>query len=110
MTVEQRIDDLIESGWHVLDSNFDATAFAYWRRKALDCVTVLLGPSHTCTCYFRGFVEEAETESLLVGDGILAAAKEQLATSGFELRDKERLGKRKLFDRPTASVSRKCSW
>ncbi len=92
MTVEQRIDDLIEAGWHVLDSDFDATAFADWRMKALDCVTALLGSSHTYTCYFRDFVEEAETESVLVGEGILAAAKEQLPTSGFELRDREMTG------------------
>ena len=95
MTAEQSIDDLIEAGWHVLDSNFDATAFANWRKKALDCVTALLGPSHTYTCYFREFVEEGETESLMIGEGILAAAKEHLATSGFELRDKEMTGQTK---------------
>ncbi len=90
MTVEQRIDNLIEAGWYVLDSDFDATAFANWRRKALDCVTALLGPSHTYAHYFRDFVDEAETKSLLAGEGILVAAKEQMVKEGFELARTER--------------------
>jgi hypothetical protein len=85
MTVEERIDNLIEAGWYVLDSDFDRTAFADWRKQALNCVTALLGPSHTYTCYFRDFVDEAETKSLLTGEGILVAAKEQIVTTGFEL-------------------------
>jgi hypothetical protein len=86
MTVEQRIDDLIEAGWHVLESNFDATAFASWRKKALDCVTTLLGPSNAYTCYFRDFVEEADTESLLFGEGIVDAAEGQMGTTAFKLK------------------------
>jgi hypothetical protein len=82
MTVEQRIDNLIEAGWNVLDSDFDRSAFADWRRKALDCVAALLGPSHAYTGYFRDFVDEAETKSLLAGEGILVAAKEQIVTVG----------------------------
>jgi hypothetical protein len=89
MTVEQRIDDLIEAGWRVLNSNFDAAEFAIWRRKALDCVTALVGPSHTYARYFSDFVEEAESKSVLAGEGILIAAKEQLATTGFALRDRK---------------------
>ncbi len=85
MTVEQRIDDLIEAGWSVLNSDFDDTAFANWCRKALDCVLALAGPLHPYTLYFRDFVEEAETKSLLAGQGILIAAKEQIATTGFQL-------------------------
>ena len=86
MTAEQSIDDLIEAGWRVLNTNFDIAAFAIWRRKALDCVTALVGPSHTYARYFRDFVEEAETKSVLTGEGILIAAKEQLAGTGFRSR------------------------
>ena|SRR5208337_4149655 len=96
MTVDQRIDDLIEAGWYMLDSDCDATAFANWRRKALDCVTALLGPSHRYTSYFTDFADEAETKSLLAGEGILIAAKEQMATTGFELRHKEMTGQTKI--------------
>ena len=92
MTVEQGIDDLIEAGWRVLTGNFDAAAFTDWRRKALDCVTALVGPSHTYARYFRDFVEEAETKSVLAGEGILIAAREQLATTGFRSRRKGTVG------------------
>jgi hypothetical protein len=83
MTIEERIDNLIETGWHALDSDFDRTAFANWRRQALDCVAALLGPSHAYTGYFRDFVDEAETKSLLTGEGILVAAKEQIVNHRF---------------------------
>ena len=96
MTVEQRIDNLIEAGWNVLDSDFDRSAFADWRRQALDCVAALLGPSHTYTRYFRDFVDEAETTSLLTGEGILVAAREQIVTTGFELAPKEVSGLAKI--------------
>lgn len=43
MSVEQRIDDLIEAGWGVLDSDFDPVAFQRWRRRAFDCLTPWLG-------------------------------------------------------------------
>jgi hypothetical protein len=84
MTVEQRVDNLIEAGWNLLDSDFDLSAFADWRRKALDCVAALLGPSHAYTSYFRDFVDEAETKSLLAREGILVAAKEQIVTTGLK--------------------------
>jgi len=105
MTVEQSIDDLIVAGWCVLNSNFDAAAFAIWRRKALDCVTALVGPSHTYARYFKDFVEKADTKSVLAGEGILIAAKEQLAISDFALRDNEMTGQGKRFNRPTGAVS-----
>ncbi len=49
MCVEQRIDDLIEAGWGVLHSDFDPVAFQRWRRKAVDCITAVVGPDHVYT-------------------------------------------------------------
>ena len=79
MSPEQLVDNLIEAGWHVIDSDFDMMAFTHWRKQALDCIGALMGPAHAYTHYFRDFVEQAEKASLLTGEGILVATKEQIA-------------------------------
>ncbi len=66
MSVEKRIDNLIEAGWYVLDSGFDTEAFANWRRCALDCVTVLMEPDHNCAAYFERCVEDTERGNLIL--------------------------------------------
>jgi hypothetical protein len=81
VSLEHSIDNLIEAGWHVIDSDFDITAFTRWRKQALDCVGTLMGPAHPYTNYFRDFVEQAERSSLLTGEGILVATKEQIANA-----------------------------
>ncbi len=81
MSLEQLVDNLIEAGWHVIDSDFDMVAFAHWRKQALDCIGALMGPAHAYTHYFKDFVEQAEATSLLTGAGILVATKEQVAKS-----------------------------
>jgi hypothetical protein len=77
MSVEQRIDDLIEAGWGVLDSDFDAVAFQRWRRRAFDCLTAMCGPDHVYTRHFERFVRQEGEADLLIASGILSAAKEQ---------------------------------
>lgn len=76
MSVEKRIDDLINAGWHVLDSDFDVTAFRQWRKRAVDCLDSLLGPDHTYSRHFRDYVNRQEPKSILAAGGILTAAKE----------------------------------
>ena len=78
MAVEQRIDDLIEAGWGVLDSDFDPVAFQRWRRRAFDCLTALVGPDHVYTRHFENFVRQGGKTDLLAAGGILSAAKEQM--------------------------------
>jgi len=77
MAVEQRIDDLIEAGWGVLDSDFDPVAFQLWRRRAFDCLTAMVGPDHVYTRHFENFVQQGGETDLLAANGILSAAKEQ---------------------------------
>ena len=77
--MEKMIDDLIEAGWEVLNSDFDKLAFMNWRRRALDCITRLAGPDHPYAQYFKSLVEETGQISLLTGTGILVAAKENIA-------------------------------
>jgi hypothetical protein len=78
MCVERRIDDLIQAGWGVLESDFHPDAFQNWRRKAFYCLNTLLGPDHFYTKHFGSHVQEAEKKNLLVGGGILTAAKEKM--------------------------------
>jgi hypothetical protein len=79
IAMEEVIDDLIEAGWAVLNSDFDQLAFMNWRRRALDCITGLGGPDHPYAQYFKSLVEESGQISLLTGTGILVAAKENVA-------------------------------
>lgn len=79
MSVEQRIDDVIEAGWGVLDSDFDPVAFQHWRRRAIDCLTAAVGPDHEYTRHFERFVRQEGAVDLLIASGILSAAKEQMA-------------------------------
>jgi hypothetical protein len=77
MSVEQRIDDLIEAGWGVLDCDFDPVAFLRWRRRAFDCLTAMVGPDHVYTRHFENFVRQGGRTDLLAAGGLLSAAKEQ---------------------------------
>ena len=79
MCVEQGIDDLIEAGWGVLDSDFDPVAFQRWRRRAFECLTAVVGPDHVYTRHFERFVRREGEADLLIASGILSAAKEQMA-------------------------------
>jgi hypothetical protein len=78
MGVESRIDDLIEAGWYVLESDFDLNALSNWRKEAFNCVTVLMGPEHTYTQYFKDFMKETAKGGVLAGEGILNAVREHL--------------------------------
>jgi hypothetical protein len=78
MSIEKQIDDLIEAGWYVLDSNLDPVAFQNWRNQASDCIIALLGPHHTYTEYFNSYVQYPDPKNLLAGSGILTAAREEM--------------------------------
>jgi hypothetical protein len=78
MVVENLIDDLIEAGRYVLESDFDLKALSNWRKEAFQCVSALMGPDHTCTQYFKDFVNGGARTGVLAGEGILNTVKEQL--------------------------------
>lgn len=69
----KRLDDLIEAGWHVVDTEFDARALYYWRKKALDFLTDFVGPDHACTQSFRHCIQQPELFDHLYGSEILEA-------------------------------------
>jgi hypothetical protein len=72
MLVEKRIDDLIEAGWHVLDSDFDAAAFQHWRKQAFKCMKDLLGPDHTYTRSFGNYLQSVEGKKGVSEGGIIS--------------------------------------
>jgi hypothetical protein len=42
--LNKRLDDLIEAGWHVIDTDFDGDALQHWRTQVTSCLSMLLGP------------------------------------------------------------------
>lgn len=79
MSIDWRIDELIEAGWGVLDSDFDPVVFHHWRLRAFDCINSLLGPNHVYTRQFENLVRQGGKRDLLVAGGLLSATKEQTA-------------------------------
>ena len=79
MAFEKRIDDLIEAGWRVLESDFDEAAFHGWRKEAFKFLGAVLGPEHTYTQYFEKYVRQLERSEVLTGEGILMAARANVA-------------------------------
>jgi hypothetical protein len=69
----KRLDDLIEAGWHVVDSEYDAEALYYWKKKVLDFLTDFVGPEHACTQSFKHCVQQTELFNDLDRCEILAA-------------------------------------
>jgi hypothetical protein len=82
MYVEHTINDLIETGWSILDATTDEAAASKWKTQALDCLTSLLGPDHIYVTHLKDFFRKTGRGSLLAGTGILTAAREELAVNG----------------------------
>ncbi|MEJ2718397.1 MAG: hypothetical protein P8182_14890 [Deltaproteobacteria bacterium] len=60
MSLDKRIDSLIEAGWNILHTDFDKTAYRMWKQRAHDCFTALLGPDHPYTSRFRAVENRQE--------------------------------------------------
>jgi hypothetical protein len=75
VSTNDKIDALIQSGWDVLDSDFNVAAFKRWRTMALDCLVALVGPHHVYTQFFEDWVRCADRKDLVAGEGILIAAQ-----------------------------------
>ena len=70
------LTSLINSARVILDKRFDAQVFLSWQSSAFMTLTDLLGPFHYYTQNFKLFTSETNERSLLIGDGILIAARE----------------------------------
>ena len=69
VSMNDKIDALIQSGWEVLDSDFNVAAFTRWRTMARDCLIDLVGPCHVYTQFFDDWVRSAERKDLVAGEG-----------------------------------------
>ena len=89
-TIDRLVDNLIEAGWDVLESDFDPGAFRVWRKAASECVAALAGPHHPYTKYFEDYVLVPESTDLLAGEGILMAIREHVCPRSIEECDADR--------------------
>lgn len=49
MDLDKTIDDMIEAGWHVLDTECDDRALAHWKETASAFLIEFLGRRHVVT-------------------------------------------------------------
>ncbi len=76
------LTDLINSGWSILENGFDLQAFLAWKQLSFACLVGLLGPLHFYTQNFKRFTGEGSPKGLLAAEGILTAAREEMAKVG----------------------------
>jgi hypothetical protein len=75
----QRIDDLIEAAWSVMEDEFNIRAVYRWKKEAAEFLADELGPDHHYTQSFKDHTREFERQNILTGGGILTAAKEVIS-------------------------------
>ena len=75
----QRIDDLIETAWNVMEEEFNIKAVYRWKREAFEFLANEFGPDHYYTQYFKNHVRQPGRQNILTGGGILTAAKEVIS-------------------------------
>lgn len=63
MYSQKRLDDLIEAGWHVIDTEYDEQALYFWKKKAYDFLSDFVGPDHACTRDFANYVRSNEVSN-----------------------------------------------
>ncbi|MDQ1239559.1 MAG: hypothetical protein QG577_1745 [Thermodesulfobacteriota bacterium] len=80
MSVVGKIDDLIEAGWGVVESDYDPVAFHHWRRSAYECLISMVGPDHVYTRHFEELVRQGGKTDLLAAGGLLSAVREQASS------------------------------
>ncbi|MDR3603879.1 MAG: hypothetical protein ACLPVO_06185 [Desulfomonilaceae bacterium] len=49
MDLDKRIDDLVEAGWHVLDTDYDERALEHWKEATSAFLIDFLGRRHVVT-------------------------------------------------------------
>lgn len=58
MITQDKMNNLIEAGWDVIESDFDSDAVLRWRMQAYECLTDLVGPDHSYTRHLKESVTE----------------------------------------------------
>jgi hypothetical protein len=73
------LNDLIAMAQSLLNNGFDMEAFLTWKSLAFLALLGLLGPFHYYTRNFTHLTAAADKHGLLAGEGLLSAAKEEVA-------------------------------
>ena len=74
----KKLDDLIETARHAVNTDFDMQTIYQWKKQSLDFLAEHLGHDHFYTRNFKNYMDEVEQQNLLTGSGILTAAKEEM--------------------------------
>jgi hypothetical protein len=75
----QRINDLIEAAFNVMEDECDIRAVYRWKKEASEFLADEFGPDHYYTQYFKNHIRDLERQNILTGGGILTAAKEVIS-------------------------------
>lgn len=82
--LENKIDQLIEAGWQVILSDFDAMAFSMWRQEALECLTDFMGPTHATTRCFQESVQRPDSRDVLRLGGLITDIRIRFASEPID--------------------------
>lgn len=58
MAFNKSLDDLIEAGWHLIDTDYDEKAYYFWKEKAHEFFSDFVGPDHIFTKDLKNFVPD----------------------------------------------------
>jgi hypothetical protein len=72
------LNDLINAAQSIREKGFDVQAFLGWKEVAFLALLGVLGPLHYYTRTFKQVTAAQDSLSLLAGEGILMAAKEEI--------------------------------
>jgi len=62
-SLDQQLRNLVEAGWHVIESDFDTAAFLMWREAAVKCLNELMGPEFESSKYLGGVSNESSADA-----------------------------------------------
>jgi hypothetical protein len=77
----ESLNELINLAQLILDNGFEPQTFLTWKEAAFICLLGMLGPLHFYTRSFGRITGRADEKGLLAGEGILIAAREEIAAA-----------------------------
>lgn len=75
---------LINAAQVFLETGFSSDDFWLWQQLAFVTILALLGPFHYYTRHFGEFTDKPSKSGLLAGEGILEAARQEIAQGVLE--------------------------
>lgn len=75
MLIDKQIEDLIEDGWNVIESDSDSAALRDWKRKVSDAFKTIVGPDPTHSTFCGSSPQTGGGLSVPARAGLLVATK-----------------------------------